>query len=350
MKNSVELYKPAIKRKDLEYVLNSMIEDKIDNGEFAQKFENKLSQKTGIKKSVTVNSFYSAINLIFDALEIKAGDEVILPAFAPQIYLNVITAREAVPVLVDLESDFFKPSIEDIKSKLNEKTKAIILIYYFGFIYDPTPYTDLSQNIIEDISSIIGCQQEKFQIGINSRFAIADFSIKGLITTGEGGAVFYSNIRYTSILKKYIEDKEYSLDYNPRVACLMPDLNAAMGISQLEHLKHRMELKTKINTIYEEAVRKSRCSMITQDEVERYASDFPLIVKNSLKNTIEYFKKNKVEVSRPYEYPLHHYLDLPKEEFPNTEYFYLHTILIPVNSTLLKKQVNLISKIIASIV
>ena len=129
----------------------------------------------------------------------------------------------------------------------------------------------------------------------------------------------------------------------------MPDLNAAMGLSQIENLNHKLKLRDAIGKIYEQALQQSRNTFVPSDEgMQRYYSDFPVIVKSGLKDAIAYLKKNKVEAVRPYAYPLHQYLNLPKENFVNTEHFYLKTILIPNYSSLTKDSVTHITKVIAT--
>ena len=351
LKDTITVYKPTIKRKDLEYVLQSMVLDKINYGEFAKNFEKRLYERVQCFNTIVINSFQNAISITLDSLGVKEGDEVILPSFAPQVYLNTILLKKLVPVLVDLEEGYFQPSFEGIRDAITEKTKAIFLLYYFGYTYDPTPYYSLFPNIIEDITSVIGAKANNIIVGSMSKYAIADFSIKGLITTGEGAAIFCNNKKSYYITRSLLET-DYSIEeYQPRYSSLMPDLNAAMGISQDETLNHRLKLREAIAKFYEEAISKSRNSIIhSKENCERFYSEFPIIVKSSLKDTIAFLKKNKIEAIRPYLYCLHHYLNLPKEDFPNTEYFYLHTFLIPIHSTLLKNEVTEITKILSCMI
>jgi hypothetical protein len=100
---------------------------------------------------------------------------------------------------------------------------------------------------------------------------------------------------------------------------------------------------------YEQALQQSRNSFIpTDDKCDRYYADFPIILKSSLKDTVAYLKKNKIEAVRPFSYPLHQYLNLPKEDFPATEHFYLKTILIPNYSSLSKADVTHVTRIITT--
>ena len=261
----ININRPTIKRKDLEYVLNCMILDKIDYGEFANIFEKKLKERTGIRNVVVINSVFNSILLILEALGLEEGDEVIIPSFAPQVYLNAVLLKKAVPVLIDMEEGIMKPSIKGLKNAVSEKTKAVIIKYYYGCSYDIQPYIDIYPNIIEDISTVLGVSYDDYKVGSKTRFSFSNFSSKDIITTGEGSAVFSNSKKDYQIIKSLLEI-DYELDYKPRIPCLMPDLNAAMGVSQDESLNHRMNLRKKIGNFYEESIRRSHGTTIIHDE------------------------------------------------------------------------------------
>jgi dTDP-4-amino-4,6-dideoxygalactose transaminase len=350
MKKNISIYRPAIKRKDLENVLDSMMQDRIDYGDYARNFEERLSNRIKCHNILVINSYFNAIWLIFEALEIGEGDEVILPSFAPQIYLNIILLKKAKPVLIDLDKNALIPSLEAMQNSITNKTKAVILYHYFGYYYNFKEFHEIFPDIIEDVSSILGGNKVFDNVKLNSSYAVSDFSVKGLITTGEGAAIFCKERKQYKKIFSLLEIG-YDQEYYPRISCLMPDLNAAMGISQDKSLNHRLELRKQIGKIYEEAVKKSRGSHLIQEEDKtRIYSDFPMMVKSSLKDAIKYFKRKNVEVIRPFAYPLHHYLNLDKKLFANTEYYYLNSLLLPIYSILNKKDVDLINKIIMSLI
>ncbi|MCG8572381.1 MAG: DegT/DnrJ/EryC1/StrS aminotransferase family protein [Spirochaetes bacterium] len=355
MKKMIHVERPSIRRKDLEYVLECMMEEKLEYGNFAKKFEQKLTDRSTTYKALAINSFYSTLELVFDAIGISQQDEVLLPSFAPSVYLDIILKKKAIPVLVDLKDQHsLQPSIEDIQKKRTNHTKVLILPYYFGFTYDVTEYIDFAPYLIEDISSVIGAKIGEHFTGTQSTFAVADFSSKQIITTGSGGAVFCNNRKNYHLLKGWLKETDQEAseeEYQPGFSCLLPDINAAMGVSQMETLKHRLKLRHTIGEIYENAIARSPNSFIhNNEEYEKYYADFPLIIKNSLKDAIAFLHKNKIEALKPFVSPLHHYLNYPKSDFPNTEKFFLKTVLIPINSTLLKKEVDQVAKVLAAMI
>src|SRR4030042_2499765 len=179
-----------------------------------------------------------------------------------------------------LNKDSLTPSLDEIKKNITDKTKALLLYYYSGYIYDNKSYFELFPNIIEDVTSIIGANKKYDNIKLIGKFAVSDFSVKSLITTGEGAGIFCNDKKLYKKLLSLLEI-DYSTEYYPRLACLMPDLNAAMGISQDKSLNHRLELREQIGKIYEEAVKKNRSTYLMQEEgAKRIYSDFPIIIKS----------------------------------------------------------------------
>lgn len=347
-KRFITVDRPTIRRKDLENVLESMVQESLSYGDFAKAFEEKLALKTDSKNVVAINSLFNAFSLVLDALDIKEGDEVIIPSFAPQVYLNVLLLKKIVPKFVDLEEQALRPSVESIKRAITTKTKAILVIFYFGYIFDPSIYQELCANLILDISSVIGGRVNGFSPVKFSTFSIADFSYKNIITTGDGAAIFCDNKKNFLPLISLIE-KEYTLEYKPRHKCLISDLNAAMGISQCDSLERRFSIKEQISKFYEDAIRRSHgFSFAEEIKEDKVLSDYPVLVKRSSKEAIKYFKKYSVELARPFEYPLHQYLGLDSTLFPNTENYYLKLLLLPFYSVLQKKDVELICKLLVS--
>lgn len=341
---------PSIKRKDLEYVLESLMSEQLEYGTFAKKFEEKLAERVGCRYGLSVNSYYSAIDITLEAINLQQGDEIIISSFAPAIYLYLLLRRKAKPVIVDIEENSYFPSPEQVERAVTDKTKAFILIHNFGFAIDDAPYKERVPLLIEDITKVPGCFIGSKKVGSLADICIAGFQSSEIITTGEGGAIFSNNKRTYQTVKSITGDSQDELIQNYKISCLIPDINAAMGVSQLSSLDHRLELRKAIGQIYENSLIKSKASCLVQKENEnRYYSDFPIQVKSPLKDIIDFFKRTGIEVIRPFAKPLHQIINLPLEKYINTEHLYLSTLLVPINSNLMKKDVMHISKNLAAV-
>ncbi|HPI24187.1 MAG TPA: DegT/DnrJ/EryC1/StrS family aminotransferase, partial [Spirochaetota bacterium] len=131
---SIVSCKPTITRKELEGVLDCLINEDLLTGTTVKLFEGQASRHTGIKYALAVNSLTAAYHLAFKALEIAPGDEIIIPSYFDIAPLSAADLIGATPVLVDIEQGALAPSTSQIKEKITEKTKAIVFGHTFGFL------------------------------------------------------------------------------------------------------------------------------------------------------------------------------------------------------------------------
>jgi len=191
--------KPTITRKDLEGVLDCMIHDELNTGSPVKTFESALSDITTLKYPLAVNSLVSAYIMIFRALEISAEDEVIIPSFYTTAPLSAMKLTGGKPVIVDSSPNSIFPSIEQIKEKITDKTKAVIFSDSCGFHADVEGLHGISVPVIADISHSIGTELNEKPAGSYAAFAVASFAPSMIITTGNGGMVLIV-IQNTSLL------------------------------------------------------------------------------------------------------------------------------------------------------
>ena len=149
MKNSIPVYKPDInfleKRNVNQCLKSSWISS---TGLFIKKFEDSFKNFTSIKYCTTVSNGTVALHLAMLALEISSDDEVIVPTFTYIASVNCISYVGAKPVFVDSCIDTLQVDINDLKKKINKKTKAIIIPHLYGNITNMDKILSLKKNII----------------------------------------------------------------------------------------------------------------------------------------------------------------------------------------------------------
>lgn len=222
-------------------------------------FEKALAHNFDRKYVSVVSSGTAALEIAFAALELKPGDEVILPDFMIVSCLFPIIRAEAIPVFVDCEIDSFNCDPEKIIEAISDNTKAILLAHIYGLPIDLTKILEVAREhnikIIEDAAEVIGQTYENLKCGSFGDVSIFSFYPNKHITTGEGGALltnnkllkekfdYYRNLGFTS--ERFIHS---DLAWNYR----MTSIQAALGLSQLKALERTIEKKRKIGYIYNE--------------------------------------------------------------------------------------------------
>jgi len=338
--------KPTITRKELEAVLDCLINDDLVAGESVKTFESTLAKMIGLKYAVATNSLTAAYHLIFKALEIGGEDEIIMPSYFSQAPLSALSMTGGRAVLVDIEKDSLFPNLEDIKGMVSEKTKAVIIGHLFGFHFPAQGLEELRLPIIEDISHAIGTEIDEVPTGRLGTFTIASFDPAGIITSGNGAMIFTNNSKNYSIIKDYRGNGEEHLHFDYS----MTDFQGAMGISQLAKLADLLHRRREIARIYHESIRITPHKTPFQYN-DRFAYQaFPVQFNLSNEKVETYWRKNRIEVVRPIAIPLHSLLGLNGSDFPNSERLSKKLFSLPLYPTLSRKDVEKISKNLAGFI
>ena len=338
--------KPTITRKELEGVLDCLIHDEINAGSTVKTFESALTDITGFKYPLAVNSLTSAYILIFKSLELGADDEIILPSLMNQAPLSALHITGGKPVIIDSEANSIYPSAEKIKEAVTEKTKAIVVSDTFGYHFDGGAFTDLNIPVITDISHSIGTEYNEAQAGSYGTFIVASFAPSMIITTGNGGIVLTNNSRYFSAMRELRGYKEESINYD----FTLTDIQAAMGISQLMKLKDFLKRRREIAKKYHESIRLTSHKTLYPFSDHGAYQTFPVFFDAPGERVEKYWKKSGIEIVKAIPSPLHSILGLKGFDFPNSDRISKKLYSIPLYPTLTKIEIEKISKTLASFI
>jgi len=229
-------------------------------GPFVKKFEEDFSKKVGRKFGIAVSNGSVAIDAAVAALDIKHGDEVILPAFTIISCAAAVVRAGAVPVLVDCDPHTWNMDVWAIESKITNKTKAIMVIHIYGLPVDMDPVLELAKKyklkIIEDAAEMHGQTYKGRPCGSFGDISTFSFYPNKHITTGEGGMIVVDSPElaekcrllrnlYFKPERRFVHDE---LGWNMR----MTNLQAALGLAQLERLDEFVARKRKMGKLYTE--------------------------------------------------------------------------------------------------
>lgn len=342
--------KPNIKRADLVSVLENLISDNIADGSMVRDFERAFCEFSGQRagSAVAVGSGMDALFFGLKALGIGPGDEVILPSYLPTAPLHAIINCGATPVLCDIGQDY-NINPESARELVNEKTKAVIVAHLFGLPAEMGELANLGVPLIEDCAQSIGARYQGDLVGGFGKFSFFSFYATKMMTTGYGGMLLSRDTRLTTAvrdLRTYIGKENLGESYNSNIT----DFQAAMGINQIKRLPHFIEQRRQIAETYN-----MRFLQAHLDIPQKYEGRdsvwyrYPLRVKRSLKDALEFLKKNSIEAKQPIDKPLHQHLGLDADRFVETERAFLKTISIPIYPAMLNKEVEFVAKVVARV-
>jgi dTDP-4-amino-4,6-dideoxygalactose transaminase len=330
----IRFNKPTIRRKDLESVLNCMIEDDLTPGNRFKQFASLLSKRLCLQDVTIFNNYHSAFEAVFHLMGMQGMDEVILPSYSRSGVLSTLLTLGIIPVLVDLEEDSLMPSLGDIKRKITKQTKCIIISQLFGVPYDLRCYRQFNIPIVEDLDGSMGSTVDGNSAGSFGDFITLNFTDDSIITTGSGGMLGTNDRRLRGLASEPA--------FNER---LMSDFNASLGISQLVKLSENIERRKKIGEYYDNAVMAGGCSFIGRDEKKYLCySSYVVRTKTPFEVSTGFFKKNGIPLKRGLETPLHRQLGVDIRGFRNTEELYNEIIALPIYPELKKDDIETIVK------
>ncbi len=332
--------KPTITRKEMEGVLDYLMNGDLAGSSLVKQFENNVCALINQRHALAVNSSTSAYHLAYKSLDLRANDEVIIPSFFDLAPLSALTLTGASPVIVDAEDSSFVPSLAQIKEKITPRTKAIVTGHLFGFPINIEDLLQLNIPVIEDISHIIGYNFENTPASGTIR--IASFSPGSIITTGNGGIALTNNSRLFAAMRDHREAQPDNL--NISYDYTMNGFQAAIGINQLSRLRDFIKRRKEIAKLYYESIKFTSHKTMYHYNEEFVFHSFPVLFDSPSEKTETYWKKNKIEVKRPVTTPLHRYLKLKPMDYPNSERLSNKLFSLPIYPSLTKKEIEKILK------
>ena len=238
----IPIAKPSIDGQEIENVVRVLESGLLASGEWVQRFEHEFADYIGAACAVSTTSGTTALDIALKALDIKRGDEVIVPDFTFIATANAVLFQDARPVFADVDEETFAIDPADVVSKISRRTKAIIGVHLFGHPFDVKAIQDIcseySLSLVEDCAQAHGAEYRAQRVG---GFGVAGcFSFYGTknMTTGEGGVITANDEQLEKRLRMLInhgQSQKYlhtRLGYNYR----MTNLQAAIGLAQLQKL------------------------------------------------------------------------------------------------------------------
>jgi len=199
MNNFIPVNEPLIDGNEKKYLKECIETGWISSeGPFVNKFEEKFAKRMGRKHGVAVSNGTAAIDVAVESIGIKKGDEVIISTFTIISCILQIVRIGAKPVLVDIDPLTWNMDINQIKSKINSRTKAIMAVHIYGLPVDLDPLIEICKKfklkLIEDAAELIGQKYKGKPCGSFGDISTVSFYSNKHITTGEGGMVLTDNL------------------------------------------------------------------------------------------------------------------------------------------------------------
>ena len=266
----IRLTIPSIEDEDLKAVQEVLASGHLVQGPQVAAFEAQVAERAGTDFAVAVSNCTAALHLSLLALDVRAGDVVIVTAYSWVATANVIELCGAHPVFVDIRPDTFNmdPSVlESVLQRLmgNRETarrvKAILPVHAFGLMASMAEIMNLADRygipVVEDGACALGASLDERPAGSWGRLGCFSFHPRKAVTTGEGGMIVGNDgelIRRLKALRNHGQDPHsQSPDFIlPGLNYRMTEFQAALGITQMKKLDHIILSRKRLAQRYEE--------------------------------------------------------------------------------------------------
>lgn len=244
----------------------------LTSGPKVREFETLFAQRHQVKHAMAVTSATTALHLAVVALDIKEGDEVIVPAFTWVSTANIVLYQNAKVVFVDIDPKTFNLDVNDLKRRITKRTKAIIPVHLFGLCADMDRIKEIAGDIplIEDGACAAGSGYKGKPAGGLGTLGCFSFHPRKSVTTGEGGMVTTNDDRLAEIIKSLrnhgasISEEERHHGSKPYILPAfnlmgfnyrMTDLQGAVGVVQIKKLDTFIKERDRWAAFYKEELK-----------------------------------------------------------------------------------------------
>jgi dTDP-4-amino-4,6-dideoxygalactose transaminase len=361
----IVLFHPHIPQNAKKYICDTLDSRWIGQGPKVDLFEEKFKtqfQLTG--PCVSVSSGTAALHLAYLLANIKKDDEVLVPLFTctatnmPLLYIG------AKLVFVDVDPKTMNVCVSDMRKKINERTKAIVVVHYGGLPCDMDEINELANQfgipIIEDAAHALGAKYNDKYIGQISEFTMFSFQAIKHLTTGDGGLLTFTNklldplsrrLRWFGIDRT---DKQMGIWENNIVDVgykyQMTDIGAAIGLAGLEEFPETLKYRRSLYARYLENLKNfSDVTVVDDFDIRKEHAAWLFTIQVDGCNDLQLkLRSNKIESGQTHYRNDRYSIFNCKEEFPGMDSIDDKYLILPLHTKMTLEDVDYICKVIKS--
>lgn len=322
-------------------------------GKNVQEFERLVCSFIKSKYAVAVNSGTAALQAALYALDIKSGDEVLLPSFTFVATANSIVSVGAKPVFVDIRKDNYTMDPDDLRKKITKKTRAIIPVHLYGNVAYMDEISEIAKkhdlSIIEDAAQSMGSTYKGKQTGNFAELGCFSLYAAKVMTSGEGGVIVTSNKK---LYEKLLMIRNHGMvhGYDTRVLGLnlrLPEINAAIAKVQMKKLPGFLQKRQRNAKILTELLSDSNVTLPIPRKHEK-VNWYLYTISSKIRDKIsKELNANNIGATVYYGTPVH---KIPyynqKTKLQNTEWAAKNVLSLPVQPLVTQTHLETTAKII----
>ena len=339
----IKVDKPTLRRKDMDAVLQTMADEQIGPGAHASSFVEKFRQTCNLEGSTyALRTAFDALSYAIRSLELTCDTAIAVSALSPAWYASVITSCGCRAFVLDIDPetgnlDFCLVS----EAYASNDIGAIILYEPYGNLPSSSPWRSLGIPIIEDITESIGSVYGEDAPGKFGHLLICAFEESSVVSTGGGALVHASDPTYAEHLSSMLEPQRDLIG--------LPDMNAALGVVQLDHLKRNCALTRAIFDRYRQALMRTSHQLFGIRDIDFQGNGYGFVVVMEAKpdEGRKFALNYEVETEKAFPRTVSSQMLERFDLFPNAIPCMLRGIRFPLYPFLSKQHIIQIEKVIS---
>lgn len=322
-------------------------------GKNVQEFERLVTSYVKSKFAVAVNSGTAALQASLYALDIKKGDEVLLPSFTFVATANSVVSVGAKPVFVDILKDNFTMDPNDLQKKITKKSKAIIPVHLYGNVAYIDQIQEIAKKnnlrIIEDAAQSMGSTLKGKHTGTLSDLGCYSLYPAKVMTSGEGGIVVTNNKKlYERLLM--IRNHGMVHGYDTKIFGLnlrMPEVSAAIAKIQIKKLPKFIQQRRNNAIILSELLSDTGLPLPNERKHEKVNWYLYTITVNKRDKILKKLNDKKIGAAAYYSIPVHKtpFYRL-KLKLKNTDWAASRVLSLPIQPQVSPQNLSLMSQLV----
>ncbi len=325
-------------------------------GKYVQNFEKSVSSFVKSKYAIAVNSGTSALQAALYALDIKKGDEVLIPSFTFVATANAVVSTGAKPVFVDILKDNYTIDPDDIRKKITKKTRAIIPVHLYGNMINIEKLSEIAKQhnlfVIEDSAQSLGSTYKGKHAGTFFDMGCYSMYSAKVMTSGEGGFIVTNNKKFRD---KLLMIRNHGIDskHNANIFGLnfrLSEISAAIATMQIKKLPNFLKLRKKNANFLSELISDFDLILPKQKKHQNVNWYLYTIATKKRNKILKILNKKGIGAASYYSVPIHKtkFYKL-KTKLPITDWAASHVISLPIHPTVTQKNIEFIAKTIREI-
>ena len=325
-------------------------------GKHVQNFENSVSSFVKSKYVVAVNSGTSALQAALYALDIKNGDEVLVPSFTFVATANAVISTGAKPIFVDILKENYTIDPYELEKKITKKTRAIIPVHLYGNMADVDSLNEISKKynipIIEDSAQSLGSMYKGKHSGTFFEMGCYSMYPAKVMTAGEGGFVVTDNKKLKDRLLM-IRNHGMIHGYDTKIFGLnlrLPEINAAIATVQMKKLPNFLKIRKQNAELLTKLLSDLKITLPRQRKNENVNWYLYTIALEKRDKLLKKLNEKGIGAASYYPTPVHktpfYKLDT---KLPVTDWASSHVLSLPIHPKVTQKNIEFIVKTIRDV-